>query len=216
MHVMLDADAQNDPDSYPAWCNLSWFHDCANLDMDVERHYHDHAEIWLWHSGRAEGTVGERAVDLYEGVMVYTSAGCQHAYKQIAPHSNTGITPRADRPVRRGHLHVEETGESPTAEMPPFWYAPTDNTPAHPAAFPRQAFLQSACAGRFDANDAVWQGSRNAWWAALVREGELNAAVDGQTESIDAGELLIVRAGADIDLRAAVPSEVAFAIGWPE
>lgn len=215
MHVLLDADQQNRPENYPPWCNLSWFHNCVGIDADVERHYHDLGEIWLWHEGRAEGEVGGETVPLRPGVMVYTPAGCQHAYRRQTRHSNTGIVPRGHPGVRRGHLHVDETGEAPVPETAPFWFAADENTPASPARFPREAFLESAYHGGYARGEQVWKGSRDAWWALLVRAGRLTGLVEGTSRSVATGELLIVHAGTHADIRAAAPSDVVFAFGWP-
>ena len=62
MHVVLSNEEQNRPEAYPAWCNLSWFHNCRDITGDVETHYHDAAEIWLWHEGTAEGVVDGKEV----------------------------------------------------------------------------------------------------------------------------------------------------------
>ena len=215
MYIILDRQEQNQPERYPAWCGLSWFHNCVDIDADVERHYHDLPEIWLWHQGRAHGLVGDEPVPLRPGVMVYTPAGCQHAYTHETRHSNTGITPRAHRPVRRGHLHVVETGEDPVAEMPAFWFAPEDKAPAAPARFPRGAFLHGAYRGLYAAEDPVWNGGRDAWWALLVRQGRLVGHIEGRPHDLVAGQLLITSAATPVDLHAATASDVAFALGRP-
>lgn len=213
-HVIMDEQEQDQRDKYPSWCGLGWFHDCRG-DSDVEPHYHDHAEIWLWHEGSAEGVAGNESLHLRRGMMLYTPAGCIHSYRHTTSYRNTGITPKRSASMRCGHLHVEETGENPTPEMPAFWFDSEDNKPGMPALFPRQAFLQSAYSGRYGASERVWQGKRDGWWALLVREGCLAGRAEQEPLKLSEGELLIVPSGEGIELVAETESEVAFALGWP-
>ena len=117
MYVVLKSTEQGQPDAYPAWCSTSWFHDFRDITSDVESHYHDAAEIWLWHEGGADGVVDGEKVSLVPGVMVYTPAKCLHDYRAHGRHSNTGIGPRPESWMRSGHLHVEKTGENLSPEM---------------------------------------------------------------------------------------------------
>ena len=94
MYVVLSIEDRVKLNAYPQWCNLGYFRDYRDINGHTERHYHDVAEIWLWHEGRADGVVEDEDVDLRPGVMVYTPAGCQHAYHSHGLHSNTGIMPR--------------------------------------------------------------------------------------------------------------------------
>ena len=80
MHVVLSEEEQNRPEAYPEWCNLSWFYNCRGITGDAEPHYHDAAEIWLWHEGAADGVVEGKEVS--DGIQVIiTNSGdvpCQY------------------------------------------------------------------------------------------------------------------------------------------
>lgn len=215
MHVILGDEEQNQAEAYPEWCDLSWFHNCKDITVDVELHYHDAPEIWLWHEGAADGIVDGQEIALTPGVMVYTPPGCLHSYHARGRHSNTGIVPRMREGQRGGHLHVDETGENPVPEMPAFHVAPEDSHAQHPAAFPPGAFLQSAYRATYEADDRVLRAVTTGWTAILVREGSLAATVDGSEVELGESELLIVDRSCSVDVRAAAASEVAFAFGWP-
>ena len=215
MYVVLNPEQQNQPESYPDWCNLSWFHDCRGITGDVEPHYHDAPEIWLWHEGSAEGVVDGEKIALSPGAMVYTPAGCLHSYQAHGQHSNTGIVPRRESWMRHGHLHVEETGESPSSEMPAFHFGPEEGLPGDPAVFPRGAFLKAAYRGQYEANTDVLQTTTTGWTAILVREGRLAATVDRNAVVVSGPDLLIVGRSCSMEARAEVACELAFAVGWP-
>ena len=215
MHVVLGKEEQNRPEAYPQWCNLSWFHDCRGLTGDVKPHYHDAAEIWLWHEGGADGVVDGEEVSLDPGVMVYTPAGCLHAYRARGRHSNTGILPRRESWMRAGHLHVDQTGEDPSPEMPAFHFLPQENTPQSPAVFPPGAFLKAAYRGHYEAGAKVLDTVPSGWLAILVREGRLAATLDGSSVVLNEPELLIIGRSSAVTVAAETASELAFAVGWP-
>jgi mannose-6-phosphate isomerase-like protein (cupin superfamily) len=215
MYIVLNADQQGDPAAYPQWCNLSCFRTTQAATADVEPHYHDAAEIWLWHRGRAEGEVDGKAVALCPGVMVYTPAGSLHAYRAGAEHANTGIIPRREPWMRQGRLHPEETGETPSPEIPPFHVPAEQNTAAAPAVFPAGAFLKSAYAARVQKGGSVLRSSLQSWTAILVREGRLAGNVGGEMVAVAEPDLLVLDCGAAVDFRAESASELAFAVGWP-
>ena len=178
-------------------------------------HYHDIDEIWLWHEGSAEPTVGDHTISMRPGVLVYTPAGCFHGYHQHTVHSNTGITPRAAPSARRRHLHAQENGQPLAPAMPPFWLLPEENTAIKPTIFDSREFLQSAYQARYTRDQQVWQGTRDEWWALLVREGVLTGQIEDKSVRLRVDELLVAKATTSADLYAAGESEVAFAIGWP-
>jgi len=215
VHIVLSNEDQNRPEAYPEFCHLGWFHNCRARTGDVEPHYHDAAEIWLWHEGTADGVVDGREVALRPGVMVYTPPGCLHSYRAHGRHSNTGITPRPESWMRRGHLHVEETGAPPSPEMPAFCFAPAENPPGAPAVFPPGAFLKTACRGQYEAGADVLKTVTAGWLAVLVREGRLAVAVDGAAVAVNESELLIAGPACAVEARAQAASELAFAVGWP-
>ena len=215
MHVLLSQEEQNQPAPYPPWCNLSWFYNCRGISGDVELHYHDAAEIWLWHEGTGESVVDGQDIPLRPGTMVYTPAGCQHSYQTTGKHSNTGIVPRKEDWMRTGHLHVLETGESPTPEMASFHFPSEANQPGNPVRSPTGAFLSSAFHGTFDAGENIMRTTTSGWTAILVREGILEAIVDETSLVVREPELLIASDSSQLDLRAQTASEVVFAVGWP-
>ncbi len=215
MHVILSQQDQGRPEAYPEWCNLSWFYNCCRITGDVEPHYHDAAEIWLWHEGAAGGVVDGEEVSLCPGVMVYAPAGCLHSYRAHDQHSNTGIVPRWESWMRPGHLHVEETGENPSPEMPAFHFPPEDNHPRCPAVFPPGAFLKTAYRGRYEAAANVLNTVTTSWMAILVREGRLAATIDGSAMAVNVPELLIVDQSCSMEVRAETASELVFAVGRP-
>lgn len=215
MHIILGYEDQNQAEAYPEWCDLSWFHNCKDITVDVELHYHDAPEVWLWHEGAADGIVGGREVALTPGVMVYTPPGCLHSYQARGRHSNTGIVPRMREGQRGGHLHVDETGEDPVPEMPAFHFAPEDSLPSDPTVFPSGAFLKSAYCATYAADDRVLRTMTTGWTALLVREGSLAATVDDSEVELGESELLIVDRSSSVDVKAVTASEVAFAFGRP-
>lgn len=212
-YVILGFEEQNNYDNYPEWCDLCWFHNCVGVDCDIEKHYHDTVEIWLWHRGSAEGVIDGNNVALYPGVMVYASRGSLHQYNQDGKHNNTGISPRVAPDVRVGHLHIEETGEDPRPEFPAFWFTPEENNPRHPAEFPEKAFLRHAYRGEFKKGDVVCDENKDVWWGVLVREGALAGSVDGEDVDLPEGSLLLIRPGVKVYLKAKADSEAAFAVG---
>lgn len=215
MHTILNADQQGDPAAYPRWCNLSCFRNTRAATADIEPHYHDAAEVWLWHEGTADGEVDGAPVPLSPGVMVYTPAGSLHAFRAEAEHANTGIIPRRESWMRTGRLHPEETGETPTPEIPPFALAAERNTAAAPAVFPEAAFLRNAYSARCHEGAEIHRTTLSSWAAILVREGRIAGTVDGESVVVAEPDLLILDRGATVDLRADVSSELAFAVGWP-
>ena len=214
MYLVLNNDEQNQPESYPKWCNLSWFHDCRGIQGNVEPHYHDAAEIWLWHEGSADALVDAHPISMYPGLMVYTPAGCLHSYQADGQHSNTGIVPRLAPSMRHGHLHVEQTRESPSPEIPAFHFLPEENHPEAPAVFPPAAFLKSAYRGQYEAGASVLQVTLPSWAAVLVREGRLAVTIDGNALEVNEYELLILDCDSVVEIRAKTACELAFAIGW--
>ncbi len=215
MYVLLDEAEQNRPDAYPEWCDLSWFHNCRSISGDVERHYHDAPEIWLWHEGDAEAVVDGEPASLCPGVVVYTPAGCLHSYQQHGRHSNTGIVPQLLPSMRRGHLPPDETGEQPSPEASAFCLGPEENDWRPPAVFPAEAFLRSAYSGQYQSGDTVLRTTTEGWVAILAREGSLGGTVDGGAIEISEPQLLILGPLSVIQLRARTACEVAFAVGWP-
>lgn len=215
MYAILRGDEINDRSRYPAWCNLSWFCNCRDSDSSVELHYHDMAEIWLWHKGSATGVVAGEYVELHPRVMLYTPEKCLHGYHCHGVHSNTGISPRIPAGGRPGHLHFQETGEKLESPMSHVFLAPEANNAGKPAELPKSAFLRHAYADRFAANAVVWDRACDAWTGILVRVGSVAGDLDNENLRLGEDELLILPEGCRPALRAACDSEVAFAVGWP-
>lgn len=215
MYKILNTQQQSDPALYPEWTNLGWFQNVRGITCDIEEHYHDAPEIWLWHEGGADGIFEGTPVDLHHGVLVYTPAKCLHSYKAHGMHSNTGISPKLDSTMRSGHLHLEETGELLIPEMASFHLPCKQNNPASPVDFPSGAFLKNAYCGEFNTGDTVYDNTCDNWIAILIREGQISGTVDGEELIAREGDLLIVSAGSKVKLHTDADSEIAFAIGWP-
>ena len=116
--------------------------------------------------------------------------------------------------MRDGHLHVEETAENLSPEMPAFHLRPGESHPRCPAVFPSGAFLKTAYRGQYEAGANVWNTVTTSWMAILVREGRLAATVDGTAVVINEPELLIVEQSCSMEVRAEAACDLAFAVGW--
>lgn len=215
MYTILNIQEQGNPALYPEWTNLGWFQNVRGITCDIEEHYHDAPEIWLWHEGGADGIFEDVPIDLHHGVLVYTPAKCLHSYKAHGMHSNTGISPKLDASMRPGHLHLEETGECLMPEMPAFHLPQNLNTPANPVDFPSGAFLKNAYCGRFCTGDIVWESCCSSWVGILIREGRISGTVDREEIIASEGDLLIISSGSKARLHSNAESETAFAVGWP-
>ncbi|HRJ73264.1 MAG TPA: AraC family ligand binding domain-containing protein [Terrimicrobiaceae bacterium] len=216
MHVILTAREQDHPDHYPAWSPLGWFRNVRGMQGDVENHYHDIPEAWIWHEGSAFGIIAGAPVELTPGTAVYLPPGCLHSYAAHGRHSNTGIAPRRGAAMRAGHLHPEETGESPSPASAPVHLPPHENTAERPGELPQGSFLRNIYSGWFPAGAPIWRGTCAAWMALLIRTGGAEGIAGPHPFVLGEGDALIVQAGTDWQLAAGSDSDIAFAIGWPE
>ena len=108
--------------------------------------------------------------------------------------------------VKRNHSNVWKIDPVPAASQKKI---------GHPAVFPAEAFLRSACRGQYQPGDTVLRTTTEGWVAILAREGSLEGTVDGSAVEVAEPELLIVSGLSVTHLRATTACEVAFAVGWP-
>jgi mannose-6-phosphate isomerase-like protein (cupin superfamily) len=215
MYVVLAPDALDRPETYPEWCDLGWFRNYRHLTGAVETHYHDLPEIYLWHEGNGDARIDGQPVTMRSGVMVYTAAGAQHSITPAGVHSNTGIMPKAFLGCRHGHLHTQETGESPKPKAPSFRLTPEENPFATPRDLPRHCFTRRVACGRFADAQTILQRTSESWLALLVREGRINVRADGHVVDVPESHLFIASQGVDLRVSSVGNSEVALAEGWP-
>lgn len=215
MHVVLTPARLGDPSAYPEWCDLSWFQNCRHLTGSIEPHYHDLAEIYLWHEGRATALIDGQPVPMRYGMLAYTAAGAHHSYEPAGMHSNTGITPRALPGCRPGHLHTDETGETPRPRAPSFWVTPEENPFAAPLELPRHCFARRVACARFAAGDVLLARRTEGWLGLLVREGRLSVRADGQAIETPADHLFLASPGVELAVSSVGDAEGVLAEGWP-
>jgi mannose-6-phosphate isomerase-like protein (cupin superfamily) len=215
MYVVLAPEALDRPEAYPEWCSLGWFRNYRHLTGDVETHYHDLPEVYLWHEGTAAAVIAGQAVAMRPGLVAYTAAGDHHSYAVAGRHSNTGLAPKAFPGCRSGHLHTQTTGESPRPSVPSFWVAPEENPFAAPRELPRHCFARHIASARFTTAQTVLQRAATSWLALLVREGEIRVQADGQTLEVPENHLLVAAPGTRLCVVALSAAEVALAEGWP-
>jgi len=215
MDVVLTTDALECPEAYPDWCDLGWFQNFRHMTGNVEKHYHDLPEIYLWHEGKAEAIIDGRPVSLNYGVMAYTAAGAQHSYVPTGVHSNTGIMPRIPPGCRRGHLHPQETGESPKPNVPSFRVTPEENSFAAPLELPRHCFARRVACARFADAQTILKRKSESWLGLLVREGQISIRADGHGIEVPANHLFIASQNVALSVLSVVSSEVALVEGWP-
>jgi len=215
MHIVLTPDKLGRSDAYPEWCGLGWFRNYRQVRGNVEPHYHDLPEVYLWHEGEAEAVIDVRPVSMRPGVVSYTAAGAHHSYVAQGLHSNTGLMPKSFPGCRGGHLHTKETGETPNPKLPSFCVMPEVNPFGIPQELPRHCFARHITSGRFSSGQILSQRITESWIALLVRESKIDVRVDGQDVEVLEGHLFVASKGVELSVSAVDGAEVAMAEGWP-
>lgn len=215
MYKVLTKDELGRSKAYPEWSELGWFQNYRQIRSNVELHYHDLAEIYLWHEGQVDAEIGGRPVLMRAGMVAYTAAGDQHSYIAGGSYSNTGIMQKSFQGCRSGHLHVNETGENPKAKVPSFLVNPEENPFAMPKELPRYCFARHVTSGRFNDGQTVLKRITDSWLGLLVREGRLSVSVEDQMVDVPENHLFIASQGVELNVFSSGSSEVALAEGWP-
>lgn len=214
--ILLSPAELDDRSKYPSWCALGWFKNYRHLPGgSCEVHYHDLPEVYLWHEGKARALIDNLPVDMTPGVMAYTAAGAEHSYVAEGMYSNTGLMPKPFPGCRGGHLHRQETGESPVPKVPSFVVPQESNPFAALKELPPHCFARHISCGRFTNVQTILGRTTQSWLALLVREGKIGVRADGEFTVVETGHLFMAPFHTGLEVTSIGNSEVALAEGWP-
>lgn len=196
-----------EPDSFPRWATLRCLRTYPNGQPGegVEPHYHDADEIWLFAGGEGEVWVDEARYPITHNTLVYTPMGAVHRFQMFTAHEVTACVTALERRKRPLHLYPQMHGD-PLPTVPPIVVAGADNggpllSPGERCPLYEMRALEFASGGNDDMIERVPTETldRNEHWAVFA--GQLDVQVDGCQARLEAGDIVLMRAGAEREIQ---------------
>lgn len=187
-------------DVSPDWTVIGTLmhHPVAARGGGVEPHYHDADEIWMFASGRGEAWIDDQVYEVTRNTVVYTPMGSVHRFQMFTDFENASVVTRLERQQRADHLYPDRDG-TPERTVPEIVLAGDENIGPVADRGERCPFTEMRTI-EFQAGADVKKArlSSNEHW--LVEAGTAYLTVDGLSIELSAGDVAMLRAGAERSL----------------
>jgi mannose-6-phosphate isomerase-like protein (cupin superfamily) len=185
-----------DDSVYPSWAVMKLFRYIPGqrIGCGVEPHYHDCDEIWLFLDGTGEAWLdGGAAQPIGPGTFVFTPRGVVHRFQMFTDFGNAALRTELIGEQRGTHL-IPAIHGAPVKSGDGF--VVSDEQASGRIADPQDRFpLTELRIGR----GAPWADTARAeateYWVAM--QGHITVTVDGASARLGAGDIAILRAGAE-------------------
>jgi mannose-6-phosphate isomerase-like protein (cupin superfamily) len=183
-------------DVYPSWAAMKLFRYMPGqrIGAGVEPHYHDCDEIWLFIDGRGEAWLdGGAAQPIGPGTFVFTPRGVVHRFQMFTNFANCALRTALLGEKRGTHL-IPEIHGAPSPSGTGFVVSEQAALGEMPDPA-RRSPLSELRIGRGQPKADHELVAATEYWLAI--DGRMTVIVDGFAIGLGAGDIAILRAGAD-------------------